>query len=299
MSAIWRRVPEVGTVLGIRFVVGLATFCGRPVATWFLSVLALYYTLSSSRVRRSSRAYLARVGEPTTLAAVRRHVHTFARVALDRLFFLQNRLAPFEIETHGDELLTDLTERKTGAILLGAHLGSFEAMRAVGRDAGMRLSVVVDTRSAERLGRVLRELSADATIGVIAVDPDGMGTALRVREAIERGELVGILADRTMASAGRNVTVDFLGAPAEVPAGPFVLAHALKCPVYQVFGLFFAPNRYELHCELFADTLRLERGDRAEALRGVAQRYVDRVAHHARRAPYNWFNFYDFWKSAG
>jgi hypothetical protein len=27
----------------------------------------------------------------------------------------------------------------------------------------------------------------------------------------------------------------------------------------------------------------------------IVQRYADRLAHHARTAPYNWFNFYDFW----
>ena len=28
------------------------------------------------------------------------------------------------------------------------------------------------------------------------------------------------------------------------------------------------------------------------------QRYADRLAHYARSAPYNWFNFYDFWRPA-
>lgn len=296
--ATWRQVPEVGTVLGIRFVVALATLCGRSLATAFLWILALYYTLVSSRARRASKAYLSRVGEPTGFAAVLHHVHTFARVALDRLFFVRGRLDSFTIQTHGDDLLLDLTAQKAGAILLGSHLGSFEAMRAAGRGAGMKLSVVVDTRNAERLARVLRELSDDANLGVIPVDPEGVGTALRVRDAIQRGELVGIMADRTLARDLRNVTVDFLGAQAELPAGPFVLAHTLKCPVYQVFGLFFEPDRYELYCEPFCDVLRLDRKTRSEDLQRYAQRYADRLAHYARLAPYNWFNFYDFWKRA-
>ena len=36
----WRRLPEAGTVLGIRFVVALASLAGRAAATAFLAVLA-------------------------------------------------------------------------------------------------------------------------------------------------------------------------------------------------------------------------------------------------------------------
>jgi predicted LPLAT superfamily acyltransferase len=292
---VWRRVPEVGTLLGIRFVVALATLSGRALATAFLWILALYYSLVSPRVRRASRTYLARIGEAPSFGNVLRHVHTFARVALDRLFFLRGHLDRFVFETKGKELLADLARQKTGAILLGSHLGSFEALRAEGRHSGFKLAIVVDTRSAERLARVIRELSGDASLDVIPVDPAGVGTALRVRDAVARGELVGILADRTLERDIRNVTVDFLGRPAPFPAGPFVLAHTLRCPVYQVFGLFHPPSRYELSCELFAEAVRLERGAREESLRRYVQKYADAVARHAKTAPYNWFNFYDFW----
>jgi predicted LPLAT superfamily acyltransferase len=293
----WKRAPEVGTILGIRFVVALATLAGRAWATRFLWLLAAYYALVSWRVRRVSRTYLSHVGEAPTFSNVLRHVHTFARVTLDRLFFLRGHFDTFVVTTNGNEILEDLTEKKKGAILLGSHLGSFEAMRAVGRGAGMRLSIVVDTRNAERLARVLREVGGDDNLDVIAVDPQGVGTALRVRDAIARGELVGIMADRTLPRDERNVTVDFLGAPAELPAGPFVLAHTLRCPVYTVFGLFHEPNKYDLYCEPFANPVRLDRGARAESIQRYAQQYADSVARHAARAPYNWFNFFDFWKT--
>ena len=294
----WRRLPEVGTVLGIRFLVALATLFGRTAASAFLWLLAAYYALVSSRARRASKAYLARVGEPATLGAVVRHLHTFARVSLDRLFFLRGRLEPFVIETHGDEHLAALARERQGAILLGSHLGSFEAMRAAGRSEGLRLSIVVDARSAERVAHVVRELSPDAHLTVIPVDPDGIATALRIRQAVSRGELVGILADRRTSADERNIVVEVLGAPAPLPTGPFLVAHALRCPVYQVFGLFTAPDRYDLFCEPFADAVRLDRDEqhgRDASLRAYAQRYADNLARQARRAPYNWFNFYDFW----
>ncbi len=63
------------------------------------------------------------------------------------------------------------------------------------------------------------------------------------------------------------------------------------------FGLYRGGNRYDLHFEPFADQLKLERARRDAELRQTIQRFADRVAHHARSAPYNWFNFYDFWRA--
>ncbi len=54
-------------------------------------------------------------------------------------------------------------------------------------------------------------------------------------------------------------------------------------------------NRYELHFEAFADAVRVERANREASLNAIIQRYADRLAHYTRGAPYNWFNFYDFW----
>ena len=83
--------------------------------------------------------------------------------------------------------------------------------------------------------------------------------------------------------------------PASLDA--FILAAALKCPIYLVFGLYTAPNRYDLFCEPFVDQLVLPRHDREGALRDAVIRYAERLESYARRAPDNWFNFFDFWET--
>jgi predicted LPLAT superfamily acyltransferase len=295
LTADWRRVPEAGTRIGIRFLTLLAMLGGRALVGAFLWIVAGYYALLSRRARHASRSYLARVGHRSRFRDVVRHIHTFAVVAIDRLFFLRGRTAPFEVVSHGEHHLAALHERRAGAILLGSHLGSFEAMRAMGKRDRLRLSIVVDRASAQRVARMLRELAPEAELGVIAMDEDAISTALQIKSAIGRGELVGILADRRAPEAARNVCVEFLGAPAAFPVGPYLVAHTLKCPVYQVFGLFTAPNRYDVYCEPFADAVHLPRGSRDAALCRYAELYAGRLAEYARRAPNNWFNFYDFW----
>jgi predicted LPLAT superfamily acyltransferase len=91
------------------------------------------------------------------------------------------------------------------------------------------------------------------------------------------------------------VIAPFLGADAAFPAGPWLIAHTLGCPVYFVAGVFTPPNRYALHFELLASEVRLDRKDRAGSLAGYVRAYAAMLEAHVRSAPMNWFNFYDFW----
>ncbi|HIE70257.1 MAG TPA: hypothetical protein EYP98_08780 [Planctomycetes bacterium] len=106
--------------------------------------------------------------------------------------------------------------------------------------------------------------------------------------------LVALLGDRTGLNE-RTVEATFMGETAHFPAGPFLLASVMKCPVYLTFGLYRSPNQYDLSCEPFAEKLHLPRKNREAGLREVVQRFADRLEHYARKAPENWFNFYDFW----
>jgi predicted LPLAT superfamily acyltransferase len=120
---------------------------------------------------------------------------------------------------------------------------------------------------------------------------------LAIRAAIDRGELVAMLGDRPPSGKpdARVVMAPFLGADAAFPAGPWLLAHALRCPVYFVAGVFTPPNHYALHFEPLADEVRLDRKDRAGSLARYVRAYAAMLEAHVRSAPMNWFNFYDFW----
>jgi predicted LPLAT superfamily acyltransferase len=102
------------------------------------------------------------------------------------------------------------------------------------------------------------------------------------------------MADRVR-EGGRAVPVQFFGRTAQLPAGPWLLAATLKVPVILAFGLYRGGARYELQFELFAERIDAPRDRRDTAIAAYVQRYAARLEHYARSAPYNWFNFYDFW----
>lgn len=292
----WLTREERGAVAGIRFVFWLAKKLGRKPARAFLRVVAFWYLLSDKKARRASRGFLEVVlGRRVRLRDIYAHILCFAEVTLDRVFLLSGASELFHIKRTGSQYLAGLARERRGAILIGAHLGSFEAMRVSGAEERFPINIVGHFENARMINALLTRLNPDMAARVLHVGKDPVGFASSVRERLEAGEMVAILADRVGLN-DKHVVVDFFGRKAAFPTGPFLLAAALKCPVYLVFGLYFAPNRYDLFCEPFAERLDLPRKDRAMALEGVVQRYALRLEHYARMAPHNWFNFFDVWQ---
>jgi predicted LPLAT superfamily acyltransferase len=293
----WQSAPERGSVIGIRFVVALCRLFGRRAASAFIYVLSVYYAFFDLKARRASRAYLRRAALPTTFGSVVTHFWYFGCVALDRHLFLAGRTASFEINEHGRgrfDALRRLGDGR-GALVLGSHVGSFEALRALAISDGVPLSIVVDFRNARRISRVLAELAPDARVNVIGLDPARATSMLEVKACIDHGGVVGLLADRVTESVGRAVDVTFLGETAAFPSGPYRLAHLLGCPVYVFAALFSPPNRYDIHFQPFAEAISLPAESRDEASQGYAQKYASWLESCVELAPYNWFNFFEFW----
>ncbi|HET8932370.1 MAG TPA: hypothetical protein VFN67_02975 [Polyangiales bacterium] len=296
-DAAWLSQRERGAILGIRVMFWMATALGRGIVRQFVRLIALWYFAFDRRARSASREFLSRVyGRRARISEVYGHILRFSRVTMDRVFLLLGDHDTFVVKRTGHEYLAALARERRGAVLLGAHLGSFEAMRAGATTTSLPLNIVGHFENARMINALLTTLNKDAAARVVHVGQDPVGFAMKVSERIEQGELVAILADRVGLN-DKQIEVPFLGQTASFPTGPFLLSALLKCPVYLVFGLYYEPNRYELFCEPFAERIELPRAQRAAALQAVVQRYAERLEHYARLAPDNWFNFFDFWKS--
>lgn len=296
-STTWLSEREKGSRLGLRIVLGVVRTAGRTVAQWLVDIVCLYYVVFAPRARRASRQYTRRLLGHDSWWTAYLHLRHFASCTLDRMFLLGRKLDAFEFTRNGSEHLIELTRQRRGALLLGAHIGSYEAMRAISNAVDFRINILAHFENAERITAFLEEASGgDPMMRVVPIDPRNSTYILQVKELIERGELVAMLGDR-LGINEKAVSADFLGEAARFPAGPFIIASLLECPVYLVFGLYHRPNRYALYCEPFAERVELPRKTRQQALTGYAQKFADRLEHYCRLGPYNWFNFFDFWSS--
>jgi len=290
----WLGAAQRGSPALIRFIVWVALHAGRPVARAMLYPIVAYFVVFSVKPRRASRAYLARVLARTPkLADVFRHYHTFAAALLDRVYFLSGRQDELELRIHGREPVLDLVRQGRGAVLLGSHLGSFEALRAAGAfEPKLDVSMLMDNANAQKMMRILAPLDPALADSIISLGaPDSL---LRAKARIDAGGLVGVLGDR-LRPGDRAVPCPFLGATMWFPEAPFAFAALVGAPVVLCYGLYRGDRLYDLHFELFRRRVELPRAGRREAIALLAREYAARLEHYARMAPYNWFNFYDTW----
>ncbi len=290
----WTALPERGTPASLRLIAWIAVHIGRSAARLLLYPITLYFVIGARTARRVSYEYLKRVrGRPPHWWHVFRHFHCFAATILDRVYLLRSEFEHFDVTLHEKEILHRQIESGKGCILLGSHFGSFEVLRTLGvTQQDFSLKVLMDIAHNQNITRFLDALNHKIASTVIV--PDRPDTLLRVKESLDAGFLVGMLGDR-VSSGDKTTQCRFFGSPATFPAGPILIAAMMHCPVILFFGLYRGGKHYEIYFEHFADDVILNRDHRAEDIQNWMQRYVERLEHYARLAPYNWFNFYPFW----
>jgi predicted LPLAT superfamily acyltransferase len=302
----WSQIAERGSLWGLRFSVWCYRAFGRSVTTVLAHAIVAYFFLTDGAGRRASLRYLRRVhATPEGRAALGRrpgpwlsflHYRSFALSIVDRIAIWFGHGNAFGYEAHGVERFDQLAAEGRGAILMGAHLGSFDALRLLAVRARMVVNVLMFTANAPRINAILGELSPDVEARVIRVAPDSVQAVFEVRRCLERGEIVAILADRVEPTdRGRTSRVRFLGGSVELPQAPVLLANLLGCPLFLMLGLRRGPGRYEVFAEELAGRVQLPRERRAEGVGALLSGYAARLEQHCIRNPLQWFNFFDYW----
>lgn len=306
----WSEFRERGSSLALRIVVGFYRLFGRRLTLWLVHAITLYYYLATRPAREASRAYLRRIasrpggratlGRPPDAWASLLHFRAFALSIFDRIAFWFEADGTFEYELHGMEGYDALLRPDRGAIVVGAHLGSFDALRALADRDRRVVNVLMHTDNAPRINGLFRTLAPRIQLRVIPADGETVETALHVRACVERGEIVALLADRVGPTGrGRTCRVSLLGGPVELPQAPYRLAGLLRCPLFFMVALRAGDARYRVHAEMLSECVELPAGEREKRVGELAEAYAARLEHYCAQAPYEWFNFYDYWQEAG
>ncbi|WP_218919029.1 acyl-CoA synthetase [Thiomonas intermedia] len=291
----WMQEHERSNRHMLRLMTWISLRLGRRIARVVLRGIAVYFVLFAPGARRASRQYLKRVlGRDANWADGYRHVLSFASTIHDRVYLLNDRRDLFDLKVHGAEVMESVLSQGRGAFLMGAHFGSFEVLRAIAKHvAAPPVSLLMYPDNARKINAALHAINPAAAQDIIPLGRfDAM---LRLQARLDAGGMVGILADRSLHDDS-TTTLPFLGQAAPWPRGPMRIAALLKRPVVLMFGIYRGGNRYEVHFERLADFSEHDRSERSDAIDRALQTYVQRLEDRCREAPYNWFNFYDFWR---
>lgn len=298
----WARMAEAGSVAGMQLMYAVHARLGRGPFLVLLAPLMMYYYAARGVARRASREYLSRIFPGRSAAALAwlgyRHFLAFGQCLLDKALVWTSWL-PARMEFHGmAPLWRQLHEEHRGALLLVSHLGNMEMLRALAQlHQGTPLTVLVHTRHAQKFTAFVERINPDNQLDLLQVTEVGPATAVLLDQRVRTGHIVVIAADRVPVSGSRVARVPFLGAPAPFPVGPHVLGALLGCPVWLMFCLRLG-DCHQVYFEPFAERIELPRRGREQHLAGWAARYAQRLEHHCRIAPFQWFNFYPFWDDA-
>ncbi len=302
----WASIGEAGALAGLRFMAWTYRLLGRVGFNIVLAPVMFYFLLRRPIARRASLDYLRRVkreypdsirGEPG-LWMTFRHFLAFGRSLLDKYIAWTGESTRIDVRQQEADLIWPVIEARKGIVVVGSHFGCLEYSRGISvRHPDLVINVLVYDQHAANFAKLLGDAAAETRLNLIQVTDLDLDLALRLRERLDNGEWLLIAGDRVPVGLSDNVCpATFFGDEANFPIGPYVLGNLLRCPVY-LMHCFFESGMYRLRVELLAEEITTSRKDRQRNYEPQAQKFAAALEAQVKRAPLQWFNFYDFWAS--
>ncbi|NDU87899.1 MAG: acyl-CoA synthetase, partial [Ferrovum sp.] len=290
----WLKNKERGNRFWLRVMCKLSLLLGRQLSRTVLYGIALYFLLAAPAARHASRQYLERVlARPVTWFDLYQHFFSFSSTIHDRIYLLNNRYDLFDLRISGAAPIHALHAANRGSFLFGAHFGSFEMLRSIARDhPTLKVCAAMYSENARQINDTLSTINPGFMLDIILLGQ--VDSMLEIHQKLKEGFMIGILADRA-SGPDQYLSIPFLGSQARFPTGPFRMAVLLRQPIYIMTGLYRGGNRYDIQFELLADFSKPSATSREEEIHELLAKYVTALEHYCHAAPYNWFNFYDFW----
>jgi len=211
----WKAQPERSTAFWVGLLVWIAIHLGRGFTRLLLWPIALFFLLTGRAARIASRGYLRRVlGRQPRPGELLRHFYSFAACTVDRLLILCGRGRQLNVRVQLPAEVEQVVRGGGGCLMLVSHLGSFEVLRQLGQGGhDVPLRIVLDRSQGPLLTGLLERLNPQFAASVIDASKRGPELVLALREALDQGCSIGIMADRVHGGES-SVEVQFLGASA-------------------------------------------------------------------------------------
>lgn len=195
------------------------------------------------------------------------------------------------VQGEGWEHLDRALEGGKGALLVGAHLGSWDLAGLALAARGHELYVVAERQQPAWLDRIARDWREARGVHLIFMER----TLKPLFRALARNQLVGMVVDRPLPE-GEGVTVEFFGQMIPWPSGPATLA--LRTGAQVITGYLVRTSGGHFKGEIFPPLEFQPCGDKFEDLCRLSQKIVTLQEELIRRYPDQWYMFRRMWPSS-
>jgi predicted LPLAT superfamily acyltransferase len=305
----WNTEEEKGSPWALTFVIWFSKLFGYNCTYRLTYFIVWFYFLVDAPKRRVVIAYLQQLHfyakEKTPFTEEPGFWHGFklykffGEVIVDRFVsWMRAEKDFFEVDWNGKELLEAQIQSGRGALLLSGHLGNIEVLRSIAQVKDVPIKMLMFVRNAQKYLNMLSKSNKQVLDHLICLESMGIGALTLLQEEIEQGQLIGVLADRiTQGAPEKTIQVPWLGRLASFPQGPFVLATLLEVPIYTFFVIKTGSRKYRVEVSQIFDGRTTQRKNRKEVIKNILLAYKEQLETFCLLYPYQWFNFYDFWKA--
>jgi predicted LPLAT superfamily acyltransferase len=298
----WASIGESTFVGGVWFLYGVYRLFGRLPFRLCLYPVVFFYWLTRPQARAASLEYLRRLQAERNVFTRKatwwlslQHFVCFAETLLDKTLAIGGHYPSQRLQFEGREAILEDLQAGRGGVIITAHLGCLELLQATATlRPGLKINILVHTAHAQRFNRILSRINPDSHVQLLQVTEFSAPTAIMLADRVAAGELVAIAGDRVPVTGDRVLMLPFLGKPAAFPAGPYLMASLLACPVYLLACLHDGEG-YRARIHKLAERVTLPRASRMTAMSAYAGGFVSWLEAQLRESPLDWFNFYPFW----
>ena len=303
----WSKIKERGSMLGIEVLVFVYRVFGKGLFKVCLTPVMFYFYVTGANARHATWYYLDNLhtfqNQPTKSGWAKfsegfKVFFSFGLSIVDKFDAWLGKVSIEDIDIVNKEAYEELLSAN-GAIIFSSHLGNMEVCRAIFSSGKhkRRLNVITYNEHTPSFNNFLKKVNADSAVNFIHINNFGPDDTIKLKQKIEDGEAVVIFADRTSVNNPNSVNfAPFLGEEAPFAIGPFALATMMDCEVFTMFCIN-QKGRYQTYIEKFSDPIKVPRKERKKHFGELTLRFAKVLEKHLLLAPYQWYNFFNFWKT--
>ncbi|MCF0189977.1 MAG: acyltransferase [Marinilabiliaceae bacterium] len=283
-----------GGATGYSIFVWVLRHIGLRAAYALLWIVVPYFVLFAPSGTRSSWLYQRNILKRNRIQSslgLFKHFYLFGQVLIDRIAIKNGFKDQYEYEYDGKEKCVEVIKGGRGTFIVGAHFGAWEIGQQFFDEVEIPFNIVMLDAEWEKIKHAIEKHAKSKLFKAITLTADnGLEVVLQMKQAFDGGEIVGMLGDRFL-NDEQSEPIDFMGHNAHFPLGMYKIAAKLEVPAvfYHATKL---PRKNGKERYKFSFYVK-EPTKNADEIRKT---YVSVLEQKLKEAPFQWFNFYNFWQ---